>query len=162
MSATDRPTFVKDVRPFGGGSPISYLVDPAVTDFAQGEFAAWAGSTTRLLRRFVRAGEAGKLVGITRDSQLGVAKLGNQAALAQAVAHLSVFTTGIHEVLGTAGETYGHGMEVYMSGTDTQKITLAAGGGVKVGMVYLPDGSTKVGAVKVPILIDEYTITQSA
>lgn len=157
--ATDKYTFQKDLRPFGGGTPVAYPLDPAVTGLAQGEFVAWASSSKTLLR-FVRAGEAGKYVGISRDSQIGVAKLGNQAALQAAITPFSVFTTGVHEVLGTAGETYAHSNAVYMSGTNTQKITLVAGGGVQVGTVHLPDGSTRVGAVNVPILIDEYTKTQ--
>lgn len=158
--ATDKPTFVQDLRPFGGGTPISYPVDPAVTDLAQGEFVAWA-SNSRVLKRFVRASEAGKFVGVSRDSQLGVAKLGNQAALALSVSSaFSVFSSGVHELLGTAGETYAHSNPVYMSGIDTQKITLVAAGGTQVGTVHLPLGGTKVGAVKVPILIDEFTKTQ--
>lgn len=159
MATTDKPTFVKDLRPFGGGTPVGYTADASLTDLAQGEFVAWA-SVSKTLLRFVRAGEAGKYVGVSRDSQLGVARLGNQAALASATAPLSVFTTGVHEILGTAGETYAHSNAVYMSGTNTQKITLVAGGGVQVGTVHLPDGSTRVGAVNVPILIDESTITQ--
>lgn len=156
---SDKYTFVQDLRPFGNGTVITYPVDPAVTDFAQGELAAWS-SVSRILKRFVRAGEAGKFVGVTQGSQQGVARLGNQAALAADAAHMPVWTTGVHEFTGTAGETYAHGYAVYMSGTNTQKITIVAGGGVQIGTVHLPDGTTKSGAVNVPILIDEYTKTQ--
>lgn len=158
---TDKYTYMLDLRGYGGGTPVEYLVDSAVTDLKAGEMVAWAGSTSRILKRFVRASEAGKFVGLTKDSQSGVAKLGNQTALAASVAKAMVFTTGVHLITGTAAEVYGHGMEVYMSGTDTQKITLTPGGGTKIGRVHLPNGNTKTGAVEVPILIDDYTITQS-
>ena len=158
--ATDIPTFVKDLRPFGGGTPISYLVSTSVTDLAQGEFVAW-DSANRVMRRFVRDGSAGKFLGISRDSQVGVAKLGNQTALAAANARLSVFTTGVHESTGLAGETYGHGDSLFMNATSTQSVTKVSAGGTQLGTVYLPEGGTKSGAVKVPMLIDEYTVTQA-
>jgi hypothetical protein len=61
------------------------------------------------------------------------------------------------ELLGTDGETYSHGLEVYM-GSDTQTVTVAPGvGGVKVGGVHLPNAPSRVGAVRIPMLIDEYT-----
>jgi len=150
-------TYKGDIRPFGHGSPIAYKYAALTPDIEQGEMAAW-NATGNVLVRWQRSGAAGKFVGITRDSAKAMAKLGNQPALA--LTEVSVFTTGIHEMLGTAAEVYGHGEAVYMNGTDTTKIIKVAGGGVQVGTVHLPLGNTLTGAVRVPILIDEYTKVQ--
>lgn len=153
-------TFVKDLRPFGNGTPVSYNFVALASPLFQGEFVAW-DATVGVLVRYLRTGSAGKLVGITRDSQAGLQSLGNQAALAAAINPFSVWTTGVHEMLGTAGETYTHGLAVYMQGTDTTAITSSqAVTGVQVGSVHLPDGTIKLGAVRVPILIDNFTETQ--
>lgn len=151
-------TFIKDLRPFGGGTPIGYKT--ALTDLVNGEFAAW-DNTNKTLVRFVRDATAGPFVGITRDSLVGIQKLGNQPQLLAAFQNpCSVFSTGVHSLLGSAGQTYVHSTPVYMAGTDSQKITTVAGGGTQIGTVHLPDGSTLSGAVRVPVLIDEFTITQ--
>jgi len=153
-------TYVKDLRPFGSGTPVSYNFANLASALFQGEFVAW-DAAAKVLVRYVRTGSAGKLVGVSRDSQAGLQSLGNQAALSAAINPFSVWTTGVHEMLGTAGETYTHGIAVYMQGTDTTAITSSQGaGGVQVGSVHLPDGAVKTGAVRVPILIDNFTETQ--
>jgi hypothetical protein len=158
--ATDFYTYRQDIRAAFGGSPVAYEPDTGVTTLVRGEMLAISASTHKV-KQFVRDGSAGVFVGISRDSQVGLAKLGNQPALAASLGlEFSVFTTGVHELLGTAGQTYTHGLAVYM-GADTDVITSVAGtGGVQVGIVWLPDASSKVGAVRVPVLIDEYTKTQ--
>ncbi len=156
-------TYKSDLRPWGTGTPIAYKVDPNLAlPFNQGEMAAWDPGATTLVR-WIRDGSGGiKFVGVTRDSQSGIQKLGNQPALKSFLNPLSVFTTGIHELLGVAGVTYTHGGAVYMSGTDTTAVTTSQNvTSVQVGTVHLPDGSSKVGAVRVPVLIDEYTIAQA-
>jgi len=160
-------TFVKDLRPFGNGTPMSYRYDrTAFTSDAQGELGSgemlgWDATNQRILR-FNRTAANGKFIGLTRDSATGLQKLGNQAALNLAVADYSVFTSGVHMLVGTVGDTYNHGNAVYMSGTDTTKITKTQGSnGVQVGTVYNPLNSSVVGAVRVPVLIDEYTVTQT-
>lgn len=151
-------TFIKDIRPFGNGSAFSYKT--ALIDLVNGEFVAW-DNTNKTLVRFVRDASAGPFVGISRDSLVGIQNLGNQPALLSNFQKVfSVFTSGIHSLLGTAAQTYVHATPVYMAGTDSQKITTVAGGGTQIGTVHLPDGSTLTGAVRVPVLIDEYTITQ--
>lgn len=167
--SSDFYTYVKDNRAFGGGSPVAYTADTTLlvenggTPLYQGELVALkiAGNSATIVR-FTRNGSAGDFVGITRDSMQGPAKLGNQAALVQMTSlELSVFTTGIHEMLGTVGETYAHGQMVYM-GADTATITNVQGtGGVIIGIVWLPENTTKVGAVRVPIQIDNHTLAQS-
>ena len=156
----DYNTFVRDVRS-NNGNPVSYKPDSALAGSLEtGEFAAW-DATNKLLKRYVRDGTAGKFIGISRDSMKGVRRLGNQAALDPD--RVSTYTAGVHDVLGTAAETYKHGDEVYMNGTDTTKVTTVVGSpaGIKIGVVWLPDGTTKSGAVRVPILIDPYTVTQA-
>jgi hypothetical protein len=151
-------TFQKDLRPFGGGTPFDYAVSTTL-NIDMGEFVGW-DATNKTLVSFVRDGSAGKFAGIARGSQAQIKGLGNQAALL--LSKISVFTTGVHALLGTAAEVYGHGDAVYMNGTDVTKVTKTAGtGGVQVGIVHLPDGTTRTGAVRVPVLIDEYTITQA-
>lgn len=167
--SSDFYTYVQDIRPFGGGSPVAYVPDTSLyssnggTPLYQGELLALkiSGNSATVLR-FTRNGSAGDFVGISRDSMQGVAKLGNQSALLQSVQlEFSVFTTGVHQMLGTVGETYSHGQSVYM-GADTATITNVQGtGGVTIGIVWLPDNSTKVGAVRVPIIIDNHTLAQS-
>lgn len=156
---TDFYTYRQDIRPRGDGSPVAFKPLAALTDLCTGELVGWDADDKALVR-FVRDGAGNiKYVGISKDSMASLAKLGNYAQLK--LDRVGVFTTGVHEMLGTAAETYVHGTEVYMNGTDTQKITTVVGtGGVKVGRVHLPDGSTKSGAVLVPILIDDYTVTQ--
>jgi len=155
----DLYTYLKDVRPRGDGTAIPYKPLAALVDLCMGELVGWDADDKALVR-FTRDGATNvKFVGISRDSQVGMARLGNYPALA--LKEISVFSTGVHSLLGTAAETYVHGTIVYMSGTDTQKITTVVGvGGVAIGTVHLPDGSTLTGAVLVPVLIDEYTLTQ--
>lgn len=162
MSPVDKYTYREDFRPFGNGSPIAYKYTTPQSggDIAQGEFVTWDG-TNRVLVRFVRDGSQGPFVGITRDSALAVKKLGNQAALGPI--ELAVFTTGVHLLTGSVGDTYAHGDKVYMPGSppDTQKISKTQGtGGIQIGIVHLPQGNTLAGAVDVPVLIDNFTITQ--
>jgi hypothetical protein len=164
-------TYQQDVRAAFGGSPVAYVSDSTLTvanggtPLFQGEMVALkVVGNSKTIVRFVRDNTAGNFVGITRDSQQGTAKLGNQPALLQMTQiELSVFTTGIHQMLGTVGETYSHGQPVFMSSTalQTDTITSAAGtNGAVVGVVWLPDNSTRVGAVRVPILIDNHTLSQ--
>jgi hypothetical protein len=156
-------TFRQDTRPFGNGSPVAYRYVKSVFDadalgeIVQGELVAWDSANRRVIR-YVRTGTS-KLIGVARDSAAGMKKLGNQPGLD--LTELSVWTTGIHELLGTAGETYLHGDSVFMSGTDTTKVTKVAAGGVQVGIVQNPQHVTLTGAVRVPILIDNYTETQA-
>lgn len=164
----DYSTFIKDInRALSSGSPVSYRYDPTAFtsdplgiggDVEQGEFCAWDVTNQRVLR-LQRAGGNGKYIGISRDSARGMQKLGNQAALA--LTELSVFTSGVHALLGTVGETYTHGNPVYMAGTDTTKVTKTQGSnGLQVGIVENPLAQTIVGAVRVPVLIDTFTVTQ--
>lgn len=169
---SDFYTYRKDIRPFGGGSPVSYLPDSTLlvanggTPLYQGEMLAlkFVGNV-RTVVRFVTDGSAGNFIGVSRDSQQGVAKLGNQAALIQAVnLDFSVFTTGVHQFKTTVGQTYAHGMAVYM-GADTATVTLTGTSGQPViGMVFLEstDGTPVVGAagVRVNVLIDNHTLNQ--
>lgn len=156
---TDLYTYVKDIRPRGDGTVIPYKPVAALVDLCAGEFVGWDADDAAL-KRFVRDGAGNiKYVGISRDSQVKMARLGNHAALA--LKEIGVFSTGVHSILGTAAENYVHGTVVYMESTNTQKITTVQGvGGVAVGTVHLPDGTTLTGAVMVPVLIDEYTIVQ--
>lgn len=164
IPTADFYTFVKDIRQFGGGSPVAYRYDPAGlaegagSPLLQGEMVAWANNTsTPVLVRFTRAGGAGKFVGITRESAKGVQKLGNQSALTPT--ELSVFTSGVHNLKTLNGDTYNHGDAVYMSSTDTDRVTVTAGGGTQVGKVFLPMDPAVVGdgSKRVPVIIDEYT-----
>ncbi len=160
MPPVTRYTYLKDIRPFGQGSPFGYKT--ALTNLVEGEFVAW-DNTNKTLVRFVRDGSAGKFVGISKTDLVSIQSLGNQPALVAAFQNpFEVFTTGIHTVQGAAGQSYVHGQAVYMNGTDTQAITTTSGSpaGVQIGTVHLPDGSTVTGAVNVPVLIDEYTTTQ--
>lgn len=156
-------TLIKDLRPFGHGTPVPYRYVKSLFDAdvlgepVQGEMVAWDSGNRRVLR-FVRTGTF-PLIGIARDSAAGLKKLGNQPGLD--LTELSVWTSGVHELVGTAGQSYIHGDAAYMSGTDTTKITLVAAGGTRVGTVYNPENRTLTGAVRVPVLIDEYTVTQA-
>lgn len=161
-------TFIKDInRALSSGSPVSYRYDPTAFtndplgvggDIQQGEMCAWDVTNQRVLR-LQRAGGNGKYIGVSRDSAFAIHKLGNQAALS--LTELSVFTSGVHALLGSVGETYNHGDAVYMAGTDTTKVTKTQGSnGIQVGIVENPLAETFVGAVRVPVLIDTYTITQ--
>lgn len=152
-------TYVKDIKkPGGGGSRVSFKPDAAAVGVLDNGWIVGYDTDTKTLVKFVRDGAGNvKYVGIAADSMVGVATLGNAAALQPDLC--SVFTSGVHAMLGTAAETYAHGAEVYMDnvGTDASKITTAAGtGGVKVGSVWLPEGGSLTGAVRVPILIDNY------
>ena len=165
-------TFVKDLRPFGNGTPVAYKYDPTWTtgsfvgaglgDVVSGEFMAY-DATNRRVVRYAADGANGVLAGISRDSAFSLKKLGNQSALTASLVEFSVFTSGVHEMLGTTGDTYSHGQVVYQSGTNTQAVQktqgAVSGGGsfVQVGTVYLPDGSQRVGVVRVPVLIDGST-----
>jgi hypothetical protein len=152
-------TFVKDLRPFGNGTPVAYKYDTtafssdAQGDLAAGEMIAY-DATNRRVVRYVRNGGAGQFAGLGRDSAISIKKLGNQAALN--LIEYSVFTSGVHELLGLTGDTYSHGDAVYMNATSTIQITKTQAGGVQVGAVYLPDGSQRVGQVRVPVLIDSF------
>lgn len=152
-------TFLKDIRPYGNGSPVAYRYDSAAFasdaqgGLAMGEMVAYDATNKRVVR-WVRNGGAGQFIGIARDSAVQMAKLGNQAALN--LIEFSVFTSGVHELLGLTGDTYVHGDAVYMNATSTIQITKTAGGGTQIGAVYLPDGSSKVGQVRVPVLIDSF------
>jgi predicted RecA/RadA family phage recombinase len=159
---TDFYTYRGEVRGgvAAGGSPIPYkYTEPAAGAIAQGEMVGW-DATNKILARWVRTGGALQFVGVTKDSALAIQKLGNQTALTPT--ELAVFTTGIHQFLGTAGDTYKHGDAIYMApGADNTKVTNTnSGGPTRIGTCWLPDGTTLSGAVLVPVLIDEYTITQ--
>ena len=165
MAVKDFYTFVKDLRPFGNGTPVSYnYVASAFTGAADGEpvageLMAYDATNLRIVR-FKADGGAGVFAGISRDSAQGVKKLGNQPALTPL--EFSVFTSGVHEMGGVSGDVYAHGQAVYMNATSTQNIQktqgTVSGGGVfsQLGTVFLPDGSTRTGAVRVPILIDSF------
>lgn len=160
MALQDFYTFVKDLRPFGQGTPIAYryqasaFAADALGDLVSGEFAAY-DATNRRVVRFVRNGGAGQFIGITRDSAQGRKTLGDQAALD--LIDMSVFTSGVHSLTGIAGDIYSHGDAVFMSGTNTQVVTKTQGaGGVQLGAVFSPDGTQFNGAVRVPILIDSF------
>lgn len=169
--SADFNTFVKDTRNFGGGSAVAYRYDPTAigavagagdtttTELRQGEFAAWSiTSATPSLVRFERAGLAGKYVGITRESAIGVKRLGNQAALTPT--ELSVYTTGVHNLRTNNGETYNEGDVVFMNSSNSDQVTKVAGGSsAPVGRVFLPMDPAVVGdgSKRVPIVIDEYT-----
>lgn len=159
-------TYIKDInRGTGGsGSPVAYRYDATAftTDPlgqpGAGEMVAWDATNQRILR-FNRTGANGKYIGVLREPGDGMANLGNQAALTPR--ELSVMTSGIHALVGTAGETYVHGNPVYMAGTDTTKVTKTQGSnGVQVGIVENPLNQAFVGAVRVPVLIDTFTVTQ--
>src|SRR5262245_47156914 len=115
-------TFKQDIRPFGNGSPTAYRYDQAaftsdvLGQIGQGEMVGWDATNQRVLR-FNRTAANGKFIGVSRDSASGLAKLGNQPALQ--LRQMSVFVTGVHELIGSTGDTYLHGDPVYMSGTDT-------------------------------------------
>src|SRR5258707_55549 len=119
-------TFVRDLRPFGNGTPVAYKYDTAWTtgafvgsglgDLVYGEFIAY-DATNRRVVRYAADGGNGVLAGISRDSALSLKKLGNQSALTASLLEFSVFTSGIHEMLGVTGDTYSHGQAVFMSGT---------------------------------------------
>jgi hypothetical protein len=167
MAVKDFYTFVKDLRPFGNGTPVAFKYDAtAFTGAADGEpvageFMAY-DATNRRVVRFKADGGAGVFLGISRDSAQGIKRLGNQAALS--LTEFSVFTSGVHEMVGVSGDTYVHGNAVYMNATSTQNVQktqgVVSGGGAfsQIGTVFLPDGSTRVGAVRVPILIDNFTV----
>lgn len=163
---SDFYTYRQDIRPFGGGSVITYTLDPSVTVMYQGEFCALKVSgTARTVVRFVTDGSAGDFIGISRDSLTGIQTLGNQAALtAKVYSEFSVFTTGVHQMKTTIGQTYAHGTAVYM-GADTATVTtVGTSGQPVVGMVFLPDNQsnpiTGAASQRVPILIDNHTLNQ--
>lgn len=157
-------TFIVDVRGSGVGTALAYRYDPTIFaadafgDISSGEMVAWDATNKRVLR-FNRTLANGKFIGISRDSARGMARLGNQPGLA--LTELSVYTTGIHGLVGTTGDTYGHGDAVYMSGSDTTKVTKTAAGGTQVGVIYNPQNRSYVGAVRVPVLIDASDVTQT-
>jgi hypothetical protein len=123
-------------------------------DLRHGELVRWSAADNGIVRH-VRD-QAG-FAGAAKESQVSnLWNLGNQPRFVPDPVLLSVYTSGIHEFLGTDTETYNHGAEVYM-GADSQTITTVAGvGGVTIGKVWLPNLSPKSGAVRIPILIDEY------
>lgn len=145
------------------GAPVAYRYDASaftsdpLGDIGQGEMVCWDNTNKRVLR-FNRTAANGKLIGISRDAGDGLKKLGNQPGLN--LTELSTMTSGVHQLVGTTGETYAHGQAVYMNGTDTTKVTKTAAGGTQVGTVFNPLNRSIVGAVRVPILIDGFTDTQ--
>lgn len=164
--SSDFYTYRQDIRPFGGGSVITYTLDATVTTLYQGEMMALKVSgNARTVVRMVADGSAGDFVGISRDSLTGIQTLGNQTALtAKVYSEFSVFTTGVHLMKTTVGETYTHGKAVYM-GADTATVTtVGTSTQPVVGMVFLPDNVqnpiTGAASQRVPILIDEHTINQ--
>ncbi|SRR5213593_2963873 len=174
---SDFYTLKTDLRAFGGGTPISYAYDKAELvaaqdDIEQGEMVGTVEDETleqTFVVRWTRdgltmgaPGAAGAFAGIARDSAKGIHRLGNQSALS--LTELSVMTTGVHNLIGLSGDEFEHGVVVYMSTTDTTKVTVTQGsGGVAVGTVHLPNSKAITGDNKkrVPVLIDEYTIAQA-
>jgi hypothetical protein len=157
-------TYTQDVMVgIGSGSPVAYRYDvnafttDPLGEPGQGEMVAWDATNFRVLR-FNRTGANGKFIGVSRDSASGLKRLGNQPGLT--LPELSVMTSGVHAMLGTVGETYTHGVPVFQNGTNTTQITSVAAGGVQVGIVQNPKNLSFVGAVRVPILIDNFTQTQ--
>ncbi len=146
------------------GSPLAYRYDHSafvsdnLGDIGQGEMVGWDTTNNRVLR-FNRSAANGKFIGISRENAVGLQKLGNQAGLINT--ELSVMTSGIHQLLGTLGETYAHGDKVYENGSDTTRVTKTAAGGTQVGAIYNPLNLTFTGAVRVPVLIDTFTDTQA-
>lgn len=149
-------TLLIDVR-HRDGSPVSYKIATTLS-VESGQLMAWATGTKDVVK-FTAAGAAGKFVGVSRESSALVTTLGSNAVLK--LAELSVYTTGIHALLGTAGDTYAHGDSVYMGADNTKVTKVDPGAGIVVGKVWLPDGTTKSGAVRVPVKIDDHTITQA-
>lgn len=143
------------------GSPVAYrydhsaFVSDALGDIGQGEMVGWDATNKRVLR-LNRTTANGKFLGVSRENAVGLQKLGNQAGLINT--ELSVMTSGVHQLLGTLGETYAHGDKVYENGSDTTRVTKTQGSnGVQVGTVFNPLNLTFAGAVRVPILIDTFT-----
>jgi hypothetical protein len=159
----DYNTFLFDTRGSGVGTAVAYRYDASIFaadsfgDISMGEMVAWDATNKRVLR-FNRTLANGKFIGIARDSARGMAKLGNQPGLA--LRELSVYTTGVHGLVGTVGDTYVHGDAVYMAGSDTTKVTKTAGGGTQIGIVWNTQNQSFVGAVRVPVLIDSSDVTQ--
>ncbi len=57
--SSDFYTYRQDIRPFGGGSVITYTLDPTVTVLYQGEFMALkVNANARTVVRFVTDGSA--------------------------------------------------------------------------------------------------------
>jgi hypothetical protein len=155
MAIRDWPSYVGKVRSNARGTPILMrLGTTQAQDIRQGELVRWSASDNGIVRHV----RDQSVVGLTAESQVSnLWTLGTQPRFTPDPVLVKVFTSGLHELVGTDGETYNHGVEVYM-GSDSQTITTVAGvGGVKVGKVWLPNPAPKVGAVRVPILIDEYT-----
>src|SRR5574341_132146 len=128
-----------------GGSPIPYkYTEPAAGAISMGEMVGW-DATNRALARWVRTAGGMKFVGVTKDSALAIKKLGNQTALTPS--ELAVFTSGIHQFIGTSGDTYKHGDAIYMApGANNTLVTNTnSGGPVQIGIVWLPDGTTLSG-----------------
>jgi hypothetical protein len=152
-------TYLFDVKkPGAGGSRMSYKPDAASLGVIDNGWIVGWDTDTKTLVKFVRDGAGNvKYVGVAADSLVGIRTLGNNPALDPDMC--SVFTSGVHALLGTSAETYVHGTEVYMDnvGTNAERITTAVGtGGIKVGSVWLPNGGSLTGAVRVPVLIDNY------
>ncbi len=168
-------TYRQDLRAFGSGTVISYVPDAALTDLAEGELVGWDQGSLTLKRWLQDAGTptATQLfVGVSQDSQNTIASLGNQSALSNFLVNkrIGVWTTGVHLLLTKVSDVYTHGLAVYAngnysagSGTQRSVTVTQPANGVKIGSVYLPDGSTLTGAsgVRVPILIDEFTLKQN-
>jgi hypothetical protein len=148
------------VRSNARGTPILYkLGTTQAQDLRQGELVRWSASDNGIVRH-VR--DQSGFAGLTAESQVSNTwTLVNQQRFVPDPVLVKVFTSGLQELVGTDAETYEHGVEVYM-GADSQTITNLAGvGGVKVGKVWLTNLAPKSGAVRVPVLIDEYTKTEA-
>ncbi len=156
MALRDWPSYVGEVRSNYRGTAILMALGQSQTpDLRQGEMVRWHTPNAGIMRH-VR--DAPGFVGLTAESMVAnLWTLGNQPRYISDPLVIKVFSTGIHELLGVDGDTYPHGQIVYMAGTDTQAITTIAGGGLPIGKVYLLNLAPKSGAVRIPVLIDEYT-----
>jgi hypothetical protein len=138
MTIRDWPSYVGEVRSNARGAPILMrLGTTQAQDLGQGELVRWSAAANGVVRH-VR--DQSGFAGLTAESQVShTGTLGNQPRFVPDPVLVKVFTSGLHELMGVDGETYNHGVEVYM-GSDSQTITIVAGvGGVKIGKVWLPN-----------------------
>jgi hypothetical protein len=156
----DWPTLIGAGRPSGrAGTPIWYPLGNQAADLRQGELVRYAAGPPAGVVRMVR--DAPGFAGLVAESQVSTMwGLGNQPR-ATPPEQVRVWSTGIHELVAASGETFTHGVLVYMAGLDTQRVTVTAGvGGLPVGRVHLPNQPARVGdtagTVRVPIMIDDF------
>jgi hypothetical protein len=113
MALRDWPSYCGEVRSNYRGTPI--LMRHGTTqaqDLRQGEMVRWSASDNGIVRH-VR-NQAG-FAGLTAESQVSnLWTLGSQPRFVPDPVLVKVFTSGLHELLGTDAETYNHGVEVYM------------------------------------------------